>query len=60
MSNPVAKVHERGQEPVDEHHLVLRTSAHGTLPRPGRKPRLVPLMPQRPHFSNEFSNHSGR
>ncbi len=60
MSNPVAKVHERGQEPVDEDHAVLRTSAHRTLPRPGRKPGLVPLMPQRSHLSNEFSDHSCR
>ena len=60
MSNPMTKVHQRGQEPVDEHHLVLRTSAHGTLPLPGRKFGLVPLMPQRAHLSNKFSNHSGR
>ncbi|MFJ2080746.1 hypothetical protein ACIOGW_36910 [Streptomyces anulatus] len=60
MSNPMAKVHQRGQEPVDEHHLVLRTSAHGTLPLPGRKPGLVPFMPQRADFSHEFSDHSGR
>uniref|UniRef100_A0A8D3WBW5 Uncharacterized protein n=1 Tax=Streptomyces pratensis (strain ATCC 33331 / IAF-45CD) TaxID=591167 RepID=A0A8D3WBW5_STRFA len=56
----MTKVHQRGQEPVDEHHAVLRTSAHRTLPLPGRKPGLVPLMPQRAHLSNKFSNHSGR
>lgn len=27
MSNPVAKVHQRGQEPVDEGHAVLRAGA---------------------------------
>ncbi len=32
MSNPVAKVHERGQQPVDEDQAVLRTGAHRTLP----------------------------
>lgn len=60
MSHSVAKVHERGQEPVDENHAVLRTSANRTLPRPGRKPGLMTFMPQRPHLSNGFSDHSGR
>lgn len=60
MSNPMAKVHERGQEPVDEHHLVLRTSAHRTLLLPGRKPGVVALMPQRAYFDREFIDHGGR
>ncbi|MGW0669373.1 hypothetical protein, partial [Streptomyces sp. NPDC002746] len=59
MSHPVAKVHERGQEPVDEDHAVLRTGAHGTLPRPGCKPGLVPFVPQRSYLGHEFSDHSG-
>jgi hypothetical protein len=57
MSNPVAKVHERSQEPVDENHAVLRTSANRTLPRPGRKPGLVPFVPQRTDLGDEFSDH---
>lgn len=28
MRDPMTKVHERGQEPVDEYHAVLRTSAN--------------------------------
>ncbi|WRZ08833.1 hypothetical protein OG959_38585 [Streptomyces sp. NBC_00385] len=59
MSDPVAKVHERGQEPVDEDHAVRRTGAHGTLPRPGCKPGLVPFLPQRSYLGHEFSDHSG-
>lgn len=59
-STPVAKGHQRGRKPVDGDHAVLRTSAHRTLPRPGRKPGLMPLMPQRPHLSHEFSDHNGR
>ncbi|HEY9332300.1 MAG TPA: hypothetical protein VIS09_29350 [Streptomyces sp.] len=55
----MAKVHERGQEPIDEDHAVLRAGAHRTLPRPGCQPGLVPLMPQRSNLSNEFSDHSG-
>lgn len=50
MSNPVAKVHERGKEPVDEDHAVLRAGANRTLPQPGSKPELVSLMPQRPNL----------
>ena len=43
------EVLERGQEPVDKHQPVLRTRAHSPLPRPGRKPGLVPVVPQRPN-----------
>ena len=53
------EVHERGQEPVDEHQPVLRTRAHSTLPRPGPKLGLVPFVPQRAKFSHEFSDHVG-
>ncbi len=48
MSNPMAKMHESGQEPVDEHQPVLRAGSHSTLPRPRGKPVLAPFMPQRP------------
>ncbi|WP_235787110.1 hypothetical protein [Streptomyces mutabilis] len=54
------EVHERGQEPVDEHQPVLRTRAHSALPRTGRKLGLVPLMPQRTQLCHQFSNHVGR
>jgi hypothetical protein len=56
----VSEVHERGQEPIDEHQLVLRTRAHSPLPRPGRKSGLMPFMPQRTQLSHEFSDHVGR
>ena len=49
-----------GQEPVDEDQPVLRHRAHSTLPRPGRKPGLVPFMPQRADLTPEFSDHVGR
>ncbi|MFD9248280.1 hypothetical protein ACFV0D_41520, partial [Streptomyces sp. NPDC059556] len=56
----MAKVHEHGQESVDEHQPVLRTGAHSALPRPRGQLGLVTLMPQRPHLGNEFSDHIGR
>ncbi len=60
MSNPMAKVHERGQEPVDEHQPVLRAGTHGTLPRPRGQLGLVPFMPQQAYQGDEFSDHTGR
>jgi hypothetical protein len=38
---PVAKVHEGGQEPVDEAQPVLRAGTDHPLPEPGDKPGLV-------------------
>jgi hypothetical protein len=56
----MAQMHERRQEPVDEHQPVLRTRAHRPLPRPGRELGLVSLMPQRPYLSDEFSGYVSR
>lgn len=53
-------MHERDQETVDEHQLVLRAGAHRPLPWPERELGLVPLVPQRAYLSNEFSNHRSR
>lgn len=53
-------MHERGQEPVDEDQPVLRTCAHGPLPRPGRESGLKPLVPQQAYLGDEFSDHNGR
>ncbi|GHE74642.1 hypothetical protein GCM10018771_65860 [Streptomyces cellulosae] len=47
MRGGMPEVHERGQKPVDEHQPVLRSGAHSALPRTGRKPGLVPFVPQR-------------
>jgi hypothetical protein len=60
MSDGMAQMHERGQEPVDEHQPVLRTRAHSPLPRPGRELGLVSLVPQRPYRSDDFSDHVSR
>lgn len=60
MRGPVTEMHERGQEPVDEHQPMLRARAHRPLPWPGRELDLVPFMPQRPHLRDEFSDHLGR
>ncbi len=60
MSDPVTEVHEGGQEPVDEDQPVLRASAYGPLPLPGRKPGLMPFMPQRTQLGHEFSDHASR
>ncbi len=49
-----------GQQSVDEHQLVLRTSTYGPLPLPGYEPGLVALVPQRADLGNEFSDHVGR
>ncbi|MFI8917392.1 hypothetical protein ACIGW4_38145, partial [Streptomyces sp. NPDC053513] len=53
----MTEMDEGGQKPVDEHQPVLRTGAHGPLPRPGGKRGLVTLMPQRADLGDEFSNH---
>jgi hypothetical protein len=37
----MTEMHQRGQQPVDEHQLVLRADAHAPLPLPGGKPGLV-------------------
>ncbi|MEU7206772.1 hypothetical protein, partial [Streptomyces sp. NPDC045470] len=55
----MTKMDERGQEPVDEHQPVFRAGTHGPFPRPGGEPGLVPFMPQRSKFSNEFSDRVG-
>lgn len=59
MGDPMTKMDERGQEPVDEHRPVLRAGAHRPLPRPSSKPRLVTLLPQRADLLDEFSDPSG-
>jgi hypothetical protein len=51
---------EGGQEPVEEHQSVLRPGTHGPLARPGGKPGLVALVPQRAYLGNEISDHIGR
>lgn len=56
----MAKVHEGGQEPVDEDRAELRTGTHRALPQPGRTPGPAPAMPQRSNRDNEFSDHSDR
>ncbi|MFJ3229341.1 hypothetical protein ACIPJS_39385 [Streptomyces sp. NPDC086783] len=53
-------MHERGQEPVDEHQPMFRVGAHRPLPWSGRELGLVPLVPQRAYLGNEFSNHVSR
>ncbi|WP_316744717.1 hypothetical protein [Streptomyces sp. MK7] len=52
-------MHERGQEPVDEHQLLLRTRAHGPLPWRGRELGLVSYVPRRARLGDEFSDHLG-
>ncbi|MCX5063564.1 MULTISPECIES: hypothetical protein [unclassified Streptomyces] len=56
----MTEMDEGGQEPADEHQPVLRAGAHGLLPRPGDKPGLVKLLPQRADFGEEFTDHIGR
>ncbi|GLW04630.1 hypothetical protein Slala05_82600 [Streptomyces lavendulae subsp. lavendulae] len=45
VSGTVAKVDERGREPVDKDQLVLCAGAHGPLAWPGLQSRLLPFMP---------------
>lgn len=45
VSGPVAKVDERGQEPVDEDQPVLCPGSDRPFPWPGLQSRLVPFMP---------------
>jgi hypothetical protein len=56
----VTEMHERGEEPVDEHQLVLRARAHSPLPWPGRKLGLLSGVPQRAYLCDEFNDHLSR
>ncbi|WP_237297272.1 hypothetical protein [Streptomyces sp. 3211] len=56
----MAKVDERGLEPVDKDRLVLSAGAHGPLAGLGLQSRLVPFEPQQTDFGNEFGDHIGR
>ncbi|WP_327720283.1 hypothetical protein OG381_36760 [Streptomyces sp. NBC_00490] len=56
----MTEMDQGGQQPVDEHQLVLRTSAYGPLPWPGYEPGLVALVPQRADLRDEFTDHVGR
>ncbi|WP_260470748.1 hypothetical protein [Streptomyces sp. RP5T] len=56
----MTEMDQGGQQPVDEHQLVLRTSTYGPLPLPGDEPGLLALVPQRANLSDEFSDHIGR
>ncbi|MEU0235661.1 MULTISPECIES: hypothetical protein [unclassified Streptomyces] len=58
MSDTVTEMDESGQEPVDEHRLVLSTGAYGPLPRSRGQRGPVTLMPQRAQPSDKFSDHS--
>ncbi|MDQ0604779.1 hypothetical protein QF037_009124 [Streptomyces canus] len=54
MGDPGAQMDKRDQQPVDEHQPVVRTDTQSPLPRPGGKPDLVTLVPQRPDLADEF------
>lgn len=45
MSGSVAKVDERGKEPIYKDQLVLCAGAHGPLAWPSLQSRLMPFMP---------------
>lgn len=45
MSGAMAQTHQRGQQPVDEDELVLRTGSYRPFPRPCRQARLMLLVP---------------
>lgn len=60
MRGAMAQTHQRGQQSVDEDELVLRPGSHHPPPRPSRQPALMLLVPQRPHLSDEFSDHIRR
>ncbi len=57
MRDSVAKMHERGQQPVDEHQPVLRARAHHPLALLGGEPGLVLCLPQRTHLGDELGEH---
>lgn len=60
MRDGVTKMHERGQEPVNEHQPVFRAGTHRPLPWPGRELGLVALVPQRAYLGYEFSEYARR
>ncbi|GAA2777176.1 hypothetical protein [Streptomyces showdoensis] len=45
MGDPMTKMDEHDQEPVDEHQPLLLAGTHSTPPRPGGQLCLVTFMP---------------
>ncbi len=60
MRGTVAKVDERGQEPVDKDQPVHCPGANGPFPWPGLQSHLVPFMPQQTDLHAEFGYHLAR
>jgi hypothetical protein len=60
VGGTVAKVHERGQQSINEDQFVLRSGAYCPAPWSRREPSLMLFMPQRSNLGDEFSDHNGR
>ena len=56
VGGAMAEVNQCGQEPVDEHELVLRAGADSPPSWTRGKCRLVSLVPQRPDLRDEFGD----
>jgi hypothetical protein len=55
MGDPVAQVHQGGQQPVDEHQPVPGAGPDRPLPRPIGQPRVLARLPARPQFDDQLS-----
>jgi len=55
VRDPVAQVHEGGQQPVNEHQPVPGTGPDRPLPRPNGQPCVLARLPARPHFDDQLS-----
>jgi hypothetical protein len=57
VGDPVAQVHQGGQQPVDEHQPVPGTGPDRPLPRPIGQPCLLARLPARPELGDQLSQH---
>ncbi len=60
MGGAMAQIDQCRQQAVDEDELVLRPGSDRPPLRSSREPSVMLLVPQRPHLSNEFSDHLRR
>ncbi len=57
MGDPVAQVHQGGQQPVEEHQPVPGTGSDRPPTRPIGQPRVLTRLPARPELGDQLSQH---
>jgi hypothetical protein len=60
MGDPVAQLHQRGQQPVEEHQAVPGTGSDRPPPRPIGQPRILARLPTRSQLGDQLGQHLSR